>query len=1104
MAQAYAHYLSLTHLESEQYHKRFVCNCTDDRFGLNCEYHSLNMNDTPIAILTDQLTLPNARAFFDQWCLNDMICNMGSNCLDWRYVCDGIQHCQFGEDEFQCERLEANECEVNEYRCRNGMCIPQEWFFDAVFDCQDESDEHRIERFIKAMAKCRFSPYRSECAERLCNSQQPFSCGDGECLRWQHFYDQQNGCSNYRDLFHRCEMKTTSKLSTTENDGSCDRISNIWINLTEDNECTSAFRRLLTGQVKSIEPFEKYCSLYFDFPQRSFISANVQTRYNKTIVVSSIANRTYVYSLNATSRSPHYYCFNGSITCNGIVTNLNQSFCISSIKILSQYNQWPFHHIVCSSSFASPKPSHTTNPNGLWRCKSNQHYISEQRINDGHIDCFDGEDELVPVDETITRPYRYRCSSSIPIQYVSTNQLGDGERNCQDGSDEVSPFVNWNSLQCLEDDLYTCEILRSDEKILKVHLRFHYYCNSLWDTWDGNDELNCTNWICSKTFIQCNETGQCIKPSWRCDNEWDCANGEDELNCNTNQPRLFLENKCNHSNEFFCITFDFIRDPENHRPCINYSQAGDDKEDCLGARDERNTVWCREDNKMLGDRFRCANGSCLLPNQVCNGIKDCEEGTDEQLCYWMYAANQTNSSCHHPRFQCLDGSCIESFTCNARKKCSHNEHLFWCFIPDIYRASKKSWSNYFDFCMGSIENSPSQKTINKSDLQFSLHSVAQSNPKLSLLACNHGLMIEEKTLNGLTIACFCPPNHYGDRCQYFSRRIPVRVSLDRLHRPDLTQILHIYVFLVCNQSRIVDYTQFVDSIQNARVKYDRYLLYSRPKLSCNYSVRIEAFHSSVLNVNLLFVWEYSITLDFLPSQRLAKILRFPLIEDHPILLTCTHSICQNNGTCHVIINKQKTGDRYCECSSEFSGRFCEKRIISMSCPCSPPAKCRYFKSGLVDSEQEWFCICPEGLLPPFCMVKNPACLSNPCMHNGTCYAHDEIDNYACICDKHHRGARCEMVSASVTLYSNAGNGMTSHYQHAFLLQLFGVRRGFITLRQQTLIQPYQLPLTIFFILKMHLLNSVLCMSLNRKYSVLHQSFICFMPIVQLKQVLNSR
>ncbi|CAF5222655.1 unnamed protein product, partial [Rotaria magnacalcarata] len=68
-------------------------------------------------------------------------CNFGLLCLDWRDICDGAQQCMSGLDENKCDKLEFNECENDEYRCMNGMCIPEEYFLDGEFDCLDWSDE---------------------------------------------------------------------------------------------------------------------------------------------------------------------------------------------------------------------------------------------------------------------------------------------------------------------------------------------------------------------------------------------------------------------------------------------------------------------------------------------------------------------------------------------------------------------------------------------------------------------------------------------------------------------------------------------------------------------------------------------------------------------------------------------------------------------------------------------------------------------------------------------------------------------------------------------------------------------------------------------------
>jgi hypothetical protein len=73
--------------------------------------------------------------------------NHFSWCLDWREICDGKVDCWPNPvDEEYCNILEQNECSPNEYRCRNGQCIPKAFILDDNIntDCLDGSDEHFI------------------------------------------------------------------------------------------------------------------------------------------------------------------------------------------------------------------------------------------------------------------------------------------------------------------------------------------------------------------------------------------------------------------------------------------------------------------------------------------------------------------------------------------------------------------------------------------------------------------------------------------------------------------------------------------------------------------------------------------------------------------------------------------------------------------------------------------------------------------------------------------------------------------------------------------------------------------------------------------------
>jgi hypothetical protein len=81
-----------------------------------------------------------------------------------------------GLDEDHCEMLEFNECEDDEYRCANGMCIPEEYWLDGLYDCMDWTDEASS---MNAPTDNCFNDPEFPCDEHMCFYSQ-WSCGDGE------------------------------------------------------------------------------------------------------------------------------------------------------------------------------------------------------------------------------------------------------------------------------------------------------------------------------------------------------------------------------------------------------------------------------------------------------------------------------------------------------------------------------------------------------------------------------------------------------------------------------------------------------------------------------------------------------------------------------------------------------------------------------------------------------------------------------------------------------------------------------------------------------------------------------------------------------------
>ena len=115
-----------------------LCVCREQTFGNNCQYRLINdgkysefRTTREWQNLQKESNRLKMQIYYRPLCYLTVQCNYGLLCLDWRDICDGRQQCMHGTDEEACDLLEFNECEDNEYRCPNGMCIPEIYFLDG-------------------------------------------------------------------------------------------------------------------------------------------------------------------------------------------------------------------------------------------------------------------------------------------------------------------------------------------------------------------------------------------------------------------------------------------------------------------------------------------------------------------------------------------------------------------------------------------------------------------------------------------------------------------------------------------------------------------------------------------------------------------------------------------------------------------------------------------------------------------------------------------------------------------------------------------------------------------------------------------------------------
>ena len=142
-----------------------------------------------------------------------------------------------------------------------------------------------------------------------------------------------------------------------------------------------------------------------------------------------------------------------------------------------------------------------------------------------------------------------------------------------------------------------------------ICIGLYLVCDGKSDCPHGEDEQNCTNWVCQDQQYKCN-SGQCISNSLVCDGVKNCADGSDEEYCpSTACPAGFF--KCVQSQE-----------------CIPNQEVCDGNRNCPNGEDEMN---CGSWNCSTG-YFKCASGQCVLESLLCDGVANCPDESDEQNC----------------------------------------------------------------------------------------------------------------------------------------------------------------------------------------------------------------------------------------------------------------------------------------------------------------------------------------------------------------------------------------------------------------------------------------------------------------------------------------
>ena len=1075
-----------------------VCECTDRQsYGKNCQYLlPIGTTFAQTAVVETALKKENpgyVQLHGDMVCYITLECNSGLLCLDWREICDGVQQCMAGLDEENCDKLEFNECENDEYRCMNGMCIPEEYFLDGQFDCLDWSDE--IQYYDDT--NCPIEKASTRCDDRICPATQ-YSCSDGQCIPnrfdFQIMSQVKRECRSRRDQHFICETHYVKGMWTLPNgrcylDGKYDEES-IMTNGTDLEKCLYYLRCDLS------EAKEKDCPCGYTECCPEELNATCPSSTVLYPRAGLMAPYILFFYPNHYQLRPQLMQINGTIKCNGVLIDIHSmqlEFHPELRRVEHFLCQWGLNNSLLDNE-DSGQHSRTFNNRSYSLtdvCHNSRKFLSTYRVKDGIENCVDGMDERANVSISIIcskmQRYRFRCSEDQPT-CLSVTALGNLHNNCSNHFDELWLGTSTKVADIKCNDVWNdqCDTLREyvanswvlqnpSEVIEQFRIPFRHYCDTVWNLASKEDENanECREWwTCPDEQWQC-DTGQCIEESWVLDGEWDCADASDEENLDEQRvsdrnlqvvPLHILKDRlinksdtkpfstiCNLTIEYPCFPVNvtnILTNSSGERPCISKHRIGDGHIDCYGAIDERNTIKHCDYPTMLGYNYKCGSVERCIPywkygygdrcTTASDDLPQCElrEGTPD--------CDRISDS------RCFNGTCVVTGRCNRIIECFYGEDEYMCEYEDVstlagvfYRKEKEAIIKNKEQKL-QLTRFPSDSNITTRTIDFTSTTLTTetttkslSNTSPVVYWCNRG--IGAYTYNN-SIACFCPPQYYGEKCQFHSDRISVLFHLNLSQsaytaNSDRNIVLKLVVLFLFRNETLMNQVFHVRPATEffVRKKKMTHFLYSRSFQFLRYkrqrysnqsdivhdhpcAVRIELYerkHSE--EPSLIGLWQYPIYFDYLPVLRLAKTLRLtqPKAEQN----SCTSNPCNENQQCQPLINDPSK--HICLCQGNFTGENCS--IEDEQCTngyCSPGSICKPNYRGLVTGNELPFCICRFDHFGERCDIQYDQCLLTPCQNNGSCYPTSEPDVIVCLCTDDYHGKNCELRKPHMKLYLN--------------------------------------------------------------------------------------